>query len=389
MPVIAPATGSTSIVPVRLTAFIAAAALCASLFSSPISSSQDDLSGKQDELQKKINQTRKILNRKNLEEKDILKQINRVDVEIGKAEDALERTNRELIRTRTEHAFLSRKLVETTEAYEKQLSLYHDRLVAIYKHGSVGYLEVILNSTSFGDLMSRTHYIRLIAMNDQDAISRIQALRRDVEDKKRQVESKQGEIEKVKTAHARRKQYALALKNDKKTSLKKIQNDISLYEKQLREMEEENKRIEEEIRRRQRGKPGVTYTGRLGSPLCGRRMVITSGFGHRTAPKRGASEYHRGLDMRASMGSTICAADDGVVFSAQRRSGYGLTVMIEHAGNLITLYAHGQKFLVSEGQKVKRGDPIMLADSTGVSTGSHLHFEVRVNGAAVNPMNYF
>lgn len=115
---------------------------------------------------------------------------------------------------------------------------------------------------------------------------------------------------------------------------------------------------------------------------------ITSYFGHRISPTAGVRKMHEGLDVGANYGTPIVAPADGVVTFAGRKSGFGLFVQIDHGYGIETIYAHSQKILTKNGNKVKRGDLIAKVGSTGASTGPHLHYEVRVNGIAVDPL-YF
>jgi murein DD-endopeptidase MepM/ murein hydrolase activator NlpD len=115
---------------------------------------------------------------------------------------------------------------------------------------------------------------------------------------------------------------------------------------------------------------------------------ISSGFGPRIHPIYGYSLMHNGVDMNGAMGQEIVAAAAGTVFFAGVKGGYGNSIMIDHGGGMVTLYAHQSRFVVSAGQKVSAGQVIGYVGSTGASTGPHLHFEVRINGNPVNPMNY-
>jgi len=121
------------------------------------------------------------------------------------------------------------------------------------------------------------------------------------------------------------------------------------------------------------------------TPGC---KYITSPYGYRYHPVYGYSSFHTGIDIGANNRSNVVAVQDGVVTLAQYNGGYGNCVMISHGGGISTLYAHGSQILVKNGQSVKQGDVIMLVGSTGVSTGPHLHFEVRVNGSHTQPLNY-
>lgn len=121
-------------------------------------------------------------------------------------------------------------------------------------------------------------------------------------------------------------------------------------------------------------------------PISGGRL--SSGFGKRTAPKRGASTYHKGVDWATPTGTPVYASCGGTVTKAGWGSGYGYVVYITHPDGRQTRYAHLSKVLVSAGQTVSQGQKIALSGNTGVSTGPHLHFEILINGSQVNPLNY-
>lgn len=116
---------------------------------------------------------------------------------------------------------------------------------------------------------------------------------------------------------------------------------------------------------------------------------FASGFGYRIHPIYKTKKFHSGVDLTAKIGTKIYATGDGVIKRAQYGRGYGKLVQIDHGYNYETLYGHMSKILVKKGQKVKRGDVIGLVGNTGTSTGPHVHYEVRKNGRAVNPINYY
>ena len=121
-------------------------------------------------------------------------------------------------------------------------------------------------------------------------------------------------------------------------------------------------------------------------PSC---TLITSRFGYRVAPTTGASTYHGGLDIGAGMGASIVAAGAGDVIYAGANGGYGNCVMIDHGNGVVTVYAHMSSIGVSYGQYVTAGQYVGAVGSTGVSTGPHCHFEIRINGAQTDPAAYF
>lgn len=120
-------------------------------------------------------------------------------------------------------------------------------------------------------------------------------------------------------------------------------------------------------------------------PVAGR---IQSGFGMRMDPFMGTGSYHPGVDLQAPMGTPVRATGDGVVRMAEWYGAYGKAIVIDHGGNLQSLYGHMSHFRVVAGQEVRRGDIIGLSGSTGRSSGPHLHYEVRIGGSPVNPYHY-
>lgn len=121
-------------------------------------------------------------------------------------------------------------------------------------------------------------------------------------------------------------------------------------------------------------------------PISGGRL--SSGFGKRKAPKKGASTYHKGVDWATPVGTPVYASSGGTVAKAGWGSGYGYVIYIDHPDGRQTRYGHLSKLLVSAGSTVNQGDKIALSGNTGVSTGAHLHFEILINGSQVNPLNY-
>lgn len=121
-------------------------------------------------------------------------------------------------------------------------------------------------------------------------------------------------------------------------------------------------------------------------PISGGRL--SSGFGYRSRPTKGASTYHKGIDWATPVGTAVMASSGGVVSRAGWGSGYGYVIYIDHPDGRQTRYGHLSKILVSVGDHVSQGQKIALSGNTGVSTGAHLHFEILINGVQVNPLNY-
>ena len=129
---------------------------------------------------------------------------------------------------------------------------------------------------------------------------------------------------------------------------------------------------------------GVSIPSRM--PLDDARM--SSGYGMRSHPVLGGRRNHQGIDLAAPTGTPVYATADGIVSRAEWFSSYGLYISVEHGGEMQTRYAHLSRLAVADGQRVRKGEIIGYVGSTGRSTGPHLHYEVRIAGASVNPTPY-
>ncbi|SEN32702.1 Peptidase family M23 [Sphingomonas gellani] len=138
------------------------------------------------------------------------------------------------------------------------------------------------------------------------------------------------------------------------------------------------------------GQPGLGGHGAIAIPSVQpvNKLSFTSNFGIRSDPFRGTAAMHAGVDIPGPVGTPVYATADGIIDHASRLGGYGNMVEVDHGKGIATRYGHLSKILVSDGQKVTRGQLIALMGSTGRSTGPHLHYEVRIDGHAVNPIPF-
>ena len=196
-----------------------------------------------------------------------------------------------------------------------------------------------------------------------------------------------------------------AQKDEKKQSQQELESKKSDVEELEKQVAEDNEALEAQIDELNKEAQALTEQMQQGeikastsadSKYSGTAMTwpvpssqrITSEYGNRYHPILHVNKFHSGIDIGASEGSQILAANDGMVIFSGVKGGYGNCVMIDHGGGIVTLYGHCSKLLVSEGQNVTKGQNIALVGSTGQSTGPHCHFEVRVNGSTTNPLNY-
>ena len=279
-------------------------------------------------------------------------------------------------------------LAEYTEQYESAKALLEARLVAMYEMGDIKYLDVLVNSENLSDFLSRYYLISEIAESDYEIVAtyedskiQMESITESLKEKKEELEQNKVDIEKYKISLSNME----ILKNNKIASLN--EEELVIYE-QIEEYMNEISSIESEIKTIALQNLGETYIGgTMIWPTPG-YTTITSYFGMRTHPITGIYKLHTGVDIGAPYGASFVASNDGVVIKAEYNTAYGNMVMIDHGGGVVTLYAHGSEILVSAGDVVTQGTAVLKVGSTGYSTGAHAHFEIRINGEYVDPLDY-
>ncbi|HOK42835.1 MAG TPA: M23 family metallopeptidase [Thermoclostridium caenicola] len=284
---------------------------------------------------------------------------------------------------------LDQAIQERQEEYDRQLRLFQQRLVVLYVHSRIGAdASELAQSEDMDELFRRLHTMQLISKADQDLMDSImrkkqeldelKALREQEEQNARdQLEQSLKELQELEVSRSKAEERIQA---DEET-LKKIA-------RQEDQLEKEDKELGELIRKL--SSSGKYIGGTMQWPLPG-YTHISSYFGNRLHPILKVYRFHSGIDISAPQGTYIHAAASGkVIWSGWRSGGGGNTVIIDHGGGIATLYLHIMNggLLVKEGQVVAAGDVIAKVGSTGLSTGPHLHFTVKVNGESVDPLKY-
>ena len=227
-----------------------------------------------------------------------------------------------------------------------------------------------------------------IAQYDEDLLDNIEREKKSIELIQETLKNKKENLSNIKRTKER---TAVALENSivlRTSYAEKLTDEEKETQKKLEEFQRELVNVENQIVAATTAKVGEDYIGgELAWPAPG-YTTVTSPFGMRLHPIFKVNRMHTGVDIGMNMGANIIAANDGVVTKAMYSSGYGNMVMIDHGGGVCTVYGHGSEIIAQTGDEVKRGDVIMLAGSTGWSTGPHLHFEVRLNGEYVDPLPY-
>jgi murein DD-endopeptidase MepM/ murein hydrolase activator NlpD len=275
-------------------------------------------------------------------------------------------------------------LAEAIANYNKQDELVRTRLQVMYQNSGATLLDTLLESHSVVEFYERLHYMSVISENDSEMIERLEEARQDVEVKKELQKQAKEFLEQKASEKEERLQQLKTDRSKIEGEISRSKKEIANLEKEIDKMIEESKRLNSVIKNLSTKKK---YTGGSMTWPCPSSSVITSPFGNRKHPILRKYKLHTGVDIGADKGASIVAANSGTVIMAQYdKNGYGNMVVIDHGGGITTLYAHASKILVKVGQDVKSGEVIAKVGSTGLSTGNHLHFEVRVNGEPKDPM---
>ena len=292
----------------------------------------------------------------------------------------------------------NKKIEETSVKLENKQESYNTRLRALQHRGSLSYIDVIFGAESFSDFLLRVSLVNDLVTHDKNEINEIAALKKEITDAKAAVEVKLEDNKNAKALIVAQKDKLKQMSAKQEAAMNSFMADKAAYQSELEKAEkakaEEDKKaaaIAAQAAAAAKAQPPSAQTARTANasgfmyPLPGGGRVSCS-FGYRTDP---FPSNHTGVDLAIASGSPIVASKAGTVASVVKsNTGYGNCIMINHGDGTSTRYAHCSKMYVSNGQKVSQGETIAAVGSTGLSTGPHLHFEIYINGARVNPMPY-
>ncbi|HHY14312.1 MAG TPA: peptidoglycan DD-metalloendopeptidase family protein [Thermoanaerobacterales bacterium] len=372
-----------------ITLFIVIVLLFSGVVNTAGSSQLDELRQEHKNLNSKILEQQKKVNEAKKREKTATNELQLIERELELTELELEQVTQKLLAAETQVRKIRAELEEAEEEVEEQEETLKVRVVGMYKNGPVDYLEVILDSQSFSEFITRMDIIGKIIAYDSSLLNSLMEHKQFIADKKVELELQRDEILAARSEINVKKRQMEAKVASRGQVLRQIQNDKKSYEAALKEMEASQNRLNRMIAELQ-GKENKDYMGTATFtwPVPISRK-ITSEYGWRVHPIHKTRKFHTGLDIGgAPAGSNIVAATHGKVIHAGSLGGYGLTVVLDHGGGISTMYAHCSRILVKVGQYVNGGDIIAKVGSTGISTGPHLHFEVKINGNHTDPWKY-
>ena len=310
------------------------------------------------------------------------------------------------------------KQVELENAQQKAdeyYQLFLARFRDLEEQGSVSYWSILFDAASFSDLLDRISFIADVVHYDNQIVDQLQAARQAVADAKADLETNQAEQVQAKTDLESQQAELSTDEAAVDAAIAEINSKADVYQSQLDEIKSQADALDEQIAAAQKeyeaqvaaekaaqeaanknnnsssnsnSSSSSSGSGRISMVWPCASTRVTSGFGKRNSPTAGASTYHKGIDIGASTGTAIYAAASGTVTEAGYSSSRGNYVVIYHSNGVSTAYMHCSALYVSSGDKVSQGQTIAAVGSTGISTGSHLHFSVIEDGTYVNPRNY-
>jgi len=359
------------------------------LFSQSIEDELKEVKQQREDTQKKIEEAKATEHLYIGEISDVENQLLGALAELTDLRTRLADAEEKVTRTTAELVLKEDELDDIKDELDDNVQILNNRVSYIYKNGSNHILGLILNVKTFVELTSNLKLVNLFAKQGNDNVHLIKDKRNAVMNiKKVMIELRekqkdhQDEMSELVSQSENKAAQIETLHSQKKTLLSQTRankEELIRMEAEFAEKEDELIKILESY------KYGIPPSGKLLWPASG---PMLSGFGYRIHPILGTRRFHSGIDIGAPHGAQVVAAAGGEVIQSGYFGGYGYSVMLYHGGGYATWYAHLSSINVSMGQMVERGKLVGLVGSTGWSTGPHLHFEIRINGAAQNPMGY-
>ncbi|MDW8030037.1 MAG: peptidoglycan DD-metalloendopeptidase family protein [Armatimonadota bacterium] len=346
------------------------------------------LKKRRQELEQRKRIARKKIKEMRRKEKTLSEQLKATRERIARARVRLASLNRKYYQVSNQLYQTRKRVMQLRAKLSRRRSILAERLRQLYRHPPSDYVAFVLDARDIEEAAIRTYVFQRIFHQDEKMIETTRQAKEELEAQEKQLRHQQLQLVSLRRAIIEQTEELQDAESEQTKLLRRIQTQRETYERWIQEWEEESREIAALLRRlqsaqRNQTRPVPAWKGPFTRPVNG---PIVSGFGYRVHPIFRRVKFHYGIDISAPSGTPIRAAADGVVVFSGWRRAYGNTVIIDHGDGLATLYAHCSRLLVNEGEVVKQGQVIALVGSTGLSTGPHLHFEVRRYGEPINPL---
>ncbi len=351
-------------------------------------------------LQNSLTDAKKIKKQLEAEKNDLKKYVTELDQKLEEIQANIADLNMQIADKETEIAVTQEELAA---AKEKEAQQYESMVIQIqmtYEQGDSSFLNLLFSGGTFSDILNKLEYVEQVSAYSQNLLDEYMLNRQLIELCEQELIAAKEVLDEMRDGVLAEEAALEELIAAKEQAIREYDSSISNKEAAIREYEadvkEQNEIIEtlekaiaEEKRKllAESGSVIIYDGGQFKFPLASYTR-ISSEYGNRIHPTLGVQKFHNGVDFAAPTGTAIYAAYDGKVVAAAYSSSMGNYVMIDHGSGLYTIYMHASKLYVSTGAVVVRGETIAAVGSTGRSTGPHLHFSVRLNGAYTSPWNY-
>lgn len=350
-----------------------------------------DLTGLQEqssEITEALNETNNRLQAVQEELSTNMQQLQDLDNQIAQSQEELSTINTDIDKLMEQIKENEEKLAKTQKEYDNIQGLLDARLIQMYEAPEFQFLQVLLEAKNVTDFLSTYYAMKELAEYDAELLDTVKKQKQDIETTKQILAQKKQQVITSKQTLAKKTQVLANTKTMREYYISKLSTEEQELQAKIDEYNNQVASIEAEIKLLALNSISEDYIGgAMIWPVPG-YTSITSEYGMRVHPITGAYKLHTGVDIGAPLGANFVAAANGIVSKATFNAAYGNMVIIDHGGGVQTLYAHGSEILVQVGQTVEAGTPILKVGSTGYSTGPHAHFEIRIDGQTINPLDY-
>ncbi len=356
-----------------------------------------DQEKKQKQIERQIKEAREKEAKARKQEIGYIKEVNKLVGQIGITQQKVNITTLKRNKILNDLALTLSKITMTSERIDNARNLLKGRMVAIYKYGGMTEFNLLMSAPGAQDALATSYLLGRIAEQDKKLINDLSYQKAMLDRAKNELARQKQELEKQNKDLLTQKASLQRTTAERNKLLEKARRDKALFQAEQAELLQASRELQGKItellaakkRLQEKNAGGATPLyfkgGRLAWPLRG---AINSPYGTRIHPVFKTKATHTGIDIDGNKGDPVRAAAPGEVLYTGWLRGYGQVIILDHGGNLTTVYAHLSGINTSEGTKVAAGDIIGRVGSTGVATGNHLHFEVRVNGNTTDPMRY-
>ncbi|MDQ4025127.1 MAG: peptidoglycan DD-metalloendopeptidase family protein [Actinomycetota bacterium] len=309
-------------------------------------------------------------------------EVDRLNAEILDLREQLTKIEAEIIRVEAEVRTAQARIDETQAKIDKIRDLATEQAISLYKAGSTETIDALLNAQSLSELDAKVEMLGVAAEESTGALVKFGRLQVTIEAQNRDLFQKKEELEAIRQEHEKSLAKSKELHARRAERLAVLQAEIGKLEAHEGDLAGAAEAIEARIR----ANSAAAAVKALGTSSAGYIWPLNGAVTSYYGPRWGS--MHTGIDIDGTTGQPVVASKAGTVIMAGSYSGYGNAVIVDHGGGYQTLYAHLSSFAVSNGQSVSQAQTVGAVGCTGSCTGDHLHFEVRVNGSPVDPMQY-